>query len=193
MLLWCDICFCYRKAANQNGPPLLALIRDTHAIRSELEMAEGNAYHSIYINLSFVIIIPSFPHPLSLLFLLSTASLALDWLRPLRPPVSRASAGVPVSSSPCIASLHALCFGSVRSTYLKSPPSPVLSTSPTSVSVVCVQPPVLPCFHVSAAAYVHRSTPSPFSSSSPASCRPGPVSSSVGLASLVYSSSSSCP
>ena len=28
-----------------------------------------STYHSIYVNSSFVVIIPSFPHPLSLLFL----------------------------------------------------------------------------------------------------------------------------
>jgi len=87
-----------------------------------------------------------------------TGSLALDWLRP---PVSRASAGAPVSSSPCIASRHALCFGSVRSS-CNEPPSPVLLTSPTSrLGRVCVQPPVLPCFRESVAVYVQRSTPSP--------------------------------
>jgi len=76
-------------------------------------------------------------HPLSLLFILSSASLALDWLRPLRPPVSRASAPV----SRCIAFQSTPVSSQSRSIAFSMPRAPNMSEvherkeSPVSGSV----------------------------------------------------------
>lgn len=79
--------------------------------------------------------------------------------------------------------------------HVKSPPSPVLSTSPTSR--LGRLGPVASAFLLSCISGILRSmfsSLSPFSSSSPVSCHPAPVGSSVDLASHGFSSSSSsCP